>query len=170
MKGTISFVLFLALFGIFAVAMGLSGCMLEPDIREINMSFSSMEEVYAYVTENVRYKSDLAVHGQEEYWQAPLETLERGTGDCEDFAILVGYFLEKMGYSVRVVGVETWYGSNHAILKVNGILYESLTYMAYPEYRIKRVIHTWSMDDAYLRCNDYGSRSAVRGEPDLILD
>jgi hypothetical protein len=170
MKGFISFVLFAALFGIFAVAMGLSGCTLEPDIRDINMSFSSMEEVYVYVTENVRYKSDLAVHGQEEYWQAPMETLERGTGDCEDFAILVGYFLEKMGYSVRVVGVETWYGSNHAILKVNGILYESLTYMLYPEYLIKRVIHTWSMDDAYLRCNDYGSRSAVRGEPDFILD
>ncbi len=36
----------------------------------------------------IRYKSDQSVHGVTEYFQPPTETLDRRSGDCEDFAWL----------------------------------------------------------------------------------
>ena len=36
---------------------------------------------------SIRYRSDLLVFGEGEYWQTPAETLNRGHGDCEDWAV-----------------------------------------------------------------------------------
>ncbi|MBI5261427.1 MAG: transglutaminase-like cysteine peptidase [Bradyrhizobium sp.] len=35
----------------------------------------------------IRPMSDLAQHGEDDVWNSPLATLERGAGDCEDYAI-----------------------------------------------------------------------------------
>lgn len=40
------------------------------------------------VNELVRYKADRAIYGVADHWATPDETLARGVGDCEDFAIL----------------------------------------------------------------------------------
>ena len=45
----------------------------------------------------IRYASDDDVYGHE-YWQSPAKTLRQRTGDCEDFAILQNYCLEKNGW------------------------------------------------------------------------
>ena len=42
----------------------------------------------------MRYVSDSDAHGEREFWQAPQETIARGTGDCEDFAIPFFFFLQ----------------------------------------------------------------------------
>jgi Bacterial transglutaminase-like cysteine proteinase BTLCP len=33
------------------------------------------------------YRSDREMHGVDDYWDAPFELMQRGAGDCEDFAI-----------------------------------------------------------------------------------
>lgn len=64
----------------------------QPDstkIRTVNDFFHS----------NLTYQTDMRVHGIEDYWTTPLETIGQGVGDCEDYAI-AKYI------SLRLAGVE----------------------------------------------------------------
>lgn len=51
--------------------------------------YSDFDAIKQWVATHITYESDPSVHGQKEYWQLPSETLSLGTGDCEDFAILL---------------------------------------------------------------------------------
>ncbi len=57
----------------------------------------------AFVNKVILYKSDDAVHGQEEYWNYPLQTLVLGKGDCEDTSILLAALFHAAGYKSAVV-------------------------------------------------------------------
>jgi predicted transglutaminase-like cysteine proteinase len=46
-----------------------------------------LQAVNRFFNERVRFATDLAVWGEEDHWASPLETLHKGRGDCEDFAI-----------------------------------------------------------------------------------
>lgn len=46
-----------------------------------------LELVNRYFNERIRFAPDTAVWGREDYWASPLETLNKGRGDCEDYAI-----------------------------------------------------------------------------------
>ncbi len=37
--------------------------------------------------QHITYRTDQAVHGTEDFWTTPLETIGQGVGDCEDYAI-----------------------------------------------------------------------------------
>lgn len=52
-----------------------------------------LEAVNRTVNSKIRYVRD----DGPDYWQSPEETLERGTGDCEDFVILKFHELVKAG-------------------------------------------------------------------------
>ncbi len=52
-----------------------------------------------WVGTNIQYKSDLEIHGEVDFWQFPNETLTLGTGDCEDFSILLCSLLRADGWS-----------------------------------------------------------------------
>jgi len=67
--------------------------------------FSDYEAIRTWVAQHIRYVSDQEVHGVSDYWQFPKDTLERRTGDCEDFAILLCTFLRAYGYSAEHVYV-----------------------------------------------------------------
>lgn len=43
------------------------------------------------------YRSDREVHGIDDYWDAPLEFVARGFGDCEDYAIAKYFMLVRSG-------------------------------------------------------------------------
>ncbi|MBN2239024.1 MAG: transglutaminase domain-containing protein [Dehalococcoidales bacterium] len=60
-----------------------------------------------WVSWHVGYRSDIDIHGQSDYWQTPAETLELGTGDCEDFAILLCSILRSYGVPADQVFVAT---------------------------------------------------------------
>ncbi|WP_281648097.1 transglutaminase-like cysteine peptidase [Parendozoicomonas sp. Alg238-R29] len=55
-------------------------------LREVNNFFNSL-----------RFLSDQKVWGQEDYWASPSEFLNRGTGDCEDYAIAKYISLRRLG-------------------------------------------------------------------------
>ena len=44
---------------------------------------------------SIKPLSDLAQHGVDEFWSAPLETLSAEAGDCEDYALLKYFALHK---------------------------------------------------------------------------
>ena len=43
--------------------------------------------VNRFFNQRIRFLDDAVVWGQNDYWATPLETLSKGAGDCEDFAI-----------------------------------------------------------------------------------
>ena len=48
-------------------------------------------------TLKIKYKRDIEVHNLPDYWQSPDETVELGTGDCEDFTILWMKIMQLLG-------------------------------------------------------------------------
>jgi predicted transglutaminase-like cysteine proteinase len=41
-----------------------------------------------FINSNIAFEDDISVWGQSDYWATPLETIGKGRGDCEDFAII----------------------------------------------------------------------------------
>ena len=51
-----------------------------PDVEKL-------EIVNQFFNTRIRYDTDLNIWGRSEYWAGPDELMQRGDGDCEDFAI-----------------------------------------------------------------------------------
>lgn len=45
-------------------------------------------EIESWVKANIKYNSDEKLHGEQDYWQTPEETMVLRQGDCEDYAFL----------------------------------------------------------------------------------
>lgn len=56
-------------------------------------------EVNRAVNLSIRANSDLSQYGVDDFWSAPLATIEKGAGDCEDYAILKYLALREAGIS-----------------------------------------------------------------------
>jgi len=66
--------------------------------KMLTYRISKYAAVRDWVSSNIGYAYDTSVHGRE-YWQLPRETLQRRTGDCEDFSLLLVSLLRATGYS-----------------------------------------------------------------------
>ncbi|WP_161784965.1 transglutaminase-like cysteine peptidase [Hoeflea sp. BAL378] len=81
------------------------------------------EHVSMSVNRAVRYDTDARIHGRLDYWSTPDETLARGAGDCEDYAILKMALLARLGVplsSMEIVVVkDTGRRLFHAVLSVS---------------------------------------------------
>ena len=79
-------------------------------------------EINRAVNLSIRATSDLAQHGQIDVWSTPLATLERGSGDCEDYAIAKFVALRRAGLApddLRIVIMhDTIRGEDHAVAAV----------------------------------------------------
>lgn len=67
-----------------------------------SMHLSDVEKLKAvntFFNEQIRYGEDLDLWSQLDYWASPLETLELGGGDCEDFALAKYFTLRLLGIS-----------------------------------------------------------------------
>lgn len=63
-----------------------------------NLSFEGkVNAVNTFFNKNIAYETDRRAWSQEDYWATPQETLSKGAGDCEDFAIAKYFALEKLG-------------------------------------------------------------------------
>ena len=54
-----------------------------------------------YFNEHVSFAEDMEVWGQIDYWASPLQTLEKGRGDCEDYAIGKYFSLSAAGVPIE---------------------------------------------------------------------
>lgn len=70
----------------------------------------------------IQYRSDEEVYGQLEYWATSQETLLKGFGDCDDYAIAKFQTLRKLGLpsnQLRLVHVVTSAKQQHLVLVYN---------------------------------------------------
>jgi len=61
------------------------------------LSQAGFDDIRDWVAINIDYESDEQRWGIDDYWQTTEETLSYGTGDCEDFAILLCSLLRAYG-------------------------------------------------------------------------
>jgi predicted transglutaminase-like cysteine proteinase len=85
-------------------------------------SFERLEAVNWYVNKRVQFTDDIRQYGRTDVWAAASETLSRGRGDCEDFAIAKLQMLRRAGVADRdlylVVVKDLVRRADHAILVV----------------------------------------------------
>ncbi len=53
--------------------------------------------------QSLKYASDESLHGTEEYWALPLETLFLSSGDCEDTSVLYCAMMSSLGYRTSIL-------------------------------------------------------------------
>jgi predicted transglutaminase-like cysteine proteinase len=71
--------------------------MLQEGLRPDSSELERLTLVNTFFNKNIRFGTDQEVWEQEDYWATPLETLGRGAGDCEDFAIAKYFSLLAIG-------------------------------------------------------------------------
>ncbi|WP_068310108.1 transglutaminase-like cysteine peptidase [Polycladidibacter hongkongensis] len=81
-----------------------------------------LARVNQMVNRQLTYASDEEVWGQADYWASPDETLAKGKGDCEDYAILKYWSLAALGFDRGAMQVVAVYDRSvedyHAVLHV----------------------------------------------------
>ena len=71
--------------------------------------------VNTFYNRRIVFRDDAEVWGQADYWASPLETLDQGRGDCEDFAIAKYFTLLALGLpqaKLRMVYVRAQLGGD----------------------------------------------------------
>jgi len=58
---------------------------------------AQLQVVNRFFNQRIEFASDLQVWGQLDHWASPLETLRKGAGDCEDYAIAKYFALLAVG-------------------------------------------------------------------------
>ncbi len=64
-------------------------------------SIARLEAVNRYVNDRVRFVDDRVQYGRADVWTSASETLRRGKGDCEDYAIAKMQMLRRAGFAER---------------------------------------------------------------------
>ena len=57
----------------------------------------TLNRVNQFFNSRIRFRDDIAVWGQQDYWATPVEFLRKGSGDCEDYALAKYFTLREMG-------------------------------------------------------------------------
>lgn len=56
-----------------------------------------LKSVNNFFNKNIIFDDDITIWQQSDYWATPLETIGKGRGDCEDFALAKYYSLLQLG-------------------------------------------------------------------------
>jgi predicted transglutaminase-like cysteine proteinase len=86
-----------------------------------------------FYNQHLLYRDDVEIWGQVDYWASPLESLQRGMGDCEDFAIAKYFTLTSLGvphHKLRLVYVRANLGAGASTLGASGQPHMVLAYYA----------------------------------------
>jgi predicted transglutaminase-like cysteine proteinase len=82
----------------------------------------TLNAVNAAVNKAIAYRSDMETNGVADHWSTPSETLARGQGDCEDFAILKMAALRAEGVDPATMSIVALFDQKrrlyHAVLSV----------------------------------------------------
>ena len=86
---------------------------------------AQLQAVNAFFNQRILFRDDTEVWGQIDYWASPLETLDKGAGDCEDYAIAKYFSLLAVGMPVsklRLVYVRAQIGGPQGALVAHMVL------------------------------------------------
>ena len=70
---------------------------------------AKLKRINEFFNQNIVFDDDLNIWQQTDYWATPLETIGKGRGDCEDFAIAKYYSLRLTGipdHKMRLIYVK----------------------------------------------------------------
>jgi len=107
-------------------------------LRETILRVAVQDDIQRIVSINqffnsrILFRTDEEVWGTYDYWASPLETLARGQGDCEDYAIAKYFSLIASGMSpakLRMVYVRAMIGGPGGVQQAHMVL----AYYAFPE-------------------------------------
>jgi predicted transglutaminase-like cysteine proteinase len=86
---------------------------------------SLLAAVNDFFNRRVVFTDDTAAWGSDDYWASPLETLEKGQGDCEDYAIAKYFSLMAAGVPVaklRLIYVRATIGGPGGVVQAHMVL------------------------------------------------
>ena len=61
--------------------------------------WNKANKINDFFNENIQHQNDMPLWGEKDYWASPVETIGRGLGDCEDYAIAKFFSLRALGIS-----------------------------------------------------------------------
>lgn len=87
--------------GLVLLLAGCSQLLTQDDIRQSFNNFSAtrqlLNQINFTINHRLEYQLDQQQYGLSDYWAAPIEALESGKGDCEDYAFLKRELLIRIG-------------------------------------------------------------------------
>jgi len=86
---------------------------------------AKLQALNQFFNRRIQSREDIDLWGQVDYWASPLETLEKGAGDCEDFAIAKYFSLVALGMPVpklRLVYVRAQIGGPGGAVQAHMVL------------------------------------------------
>jgi predicted transglutaminase-like cysteine proteinase len=86
---------------------------------------AQLQVVNEFYNRRILFRDDTEVWGQLDHWASPLETLDKGQGDCEDFAIAKYFSLLAIGMpnsKLRMVYVRAQIGGPQGALQAHMVL------------------------------------------------
>jgi transglutaminase-like putative cysteine protease len=131
--------------------------------------FSDFEALRDWASWHISYKYDRDVHGINEYWQLPSETLNLRTGDCEDFAILLCSLLRAYGIPSNQVYVAIGISSDgmHAYLVEK--YYKGIWQVVEPQAGVwgGALMQDWFTSESYTELCCFNDQDYFKGSPTL---
>lgn len=86
---------------------------------------AQLQLVNQFFNRRILFRDDTEVWGQTDHWASPLETLDKGQGDCEDYAIAKYFSLLAVGMPIsklRLVYVRAQIGGPNGALRAHMVL------------------------------------------------
>ena len=84
-----------------------------------------LQAINEFFNRHVLFRDDTEVWGQIDYWASPLETLHKGRGDCEDYAVAKYFSLLALGMptsKLRMVYVRAQIGGPQGLVQAHMVL------------------------------------------------
>jgi predicted transglutaminase-like cysteine proteinase len=86
---------------------------------------AQVQAINQFFNRRIQFREDTEVWGQLDYWASPLESLDKGQGDCEDYAIAKYFSLLAVGMPVsklRLVYVRAQIGGPNGVMQAHMVL------------------------------------------------
>jgi predicted transglutaminase-like cysteine proteinase len=84
-----------------------------------------LQALNQFFNRRIQSREDIEIWGQVDYWASPLEMLDKGAGDCEDFAIAKYFSLVALGMPIqklRLVYVRAQIGGPGGLVQAHMVL------------------------------------------------
>jgi predicted transglutaminase-like cysteine proteinase len=135
-------------------------------VSDTPSNVASINKMRLWVYSNIKQSSDDDLHGVNDYWQTPAETLALKAGDCEDFAILLVSMMRAYGAPKDQVYVAV---GNDANGEWHAFIVERYTYGAWvefdPEYLNDAVLLVGNTSFPYKISYCFNDQNGFNGTP-----
>jgi hypothetical protein len=117
-------------------------------LSKLNLKNNTGEDLDKINEYKVRYRSDILQFNESDYWQTPLETMNKKYGDCEDWAVTVLSMMRSYNSSLKCyavvwethVSIFCYYNGNYIIYDQEKIKYSKRLNKDFNEFQNKFIL------------------------------